>query len=111
MNYQINHMGKVCIVAIQGSIDALTSDETLAQFKTCLDQSDHFLVADLTQVDFMSSAGLRLIMQVLKDARQQGGDLRLAGAQPGVGKMLKMSGFTTILKTFDTVDAASASYG
>jgi anti-anti-sigma factor len=46
----------------------------------------------------------------IKDTRAQSGDMRLAGVQPDVMKVLNLSGFTNILKIFDAVDAAVASY-
>ena len=68
------------------------------------------LVADLSQVEFMSSAGLRAILVALREARQNGGDLRLAAAQPGVEKTLKMSGFTSIMKAYPSVGEALSSF-
>jgi anti-anti-sigma regulatory factor len=47
----------------------------------------------------------------LKESRQEGGDLHLAAAQPGVEKILKMSGFTSILKSYPTVAEAVAGFG
>jgi anti-anti-sigma factor len=61
-------------------------------------------------VDYTSSAGLRVLLGAIKDTRSQGGDLRLTGVQPDVLKVLNLSGFTNILKMFETVDSAIASY-
>lgn len=98
------------VVSINGSIDALTAGEVSSFLLAQIDGDHKNLVADLSQVDFMSSAGLRVILTALKESRQQGGDLRLAAAQTGVEKVLKMSGFTTILKAFQTVEEAIDSF-
>jgi anti-sigma B factor antagonist len=47
----------------------------------------------------------------VKHSRRGGGDLRIAGLQPQVGRMLELSGFTAIIKVFPDVDSAVASYG
>jgi len=61
-------------------------------------------------VDYTSSAGLRVLLGAIKETRAQSGDIRLAGIQPDVQKVLNLSGFTNILKVFDDVDAAVASF-
>ena len=111
MDISAKPIDQTTVVSIAGSIDALTADE-VANFLSAQIGSGHkHIVGDLSRVEFMSSAGLRAILAALKDSRQQGGDLRLAAAQPGVEKVLKMSGFTSILKTYSSVDKALASFG
>jgi anti-sigma B factor antagonist len=100
----------VDIVSIEGSIDALTAGEVQQYFNDLIGKGVNRVIINLDQVDFMSSAGLRVIMAASKGVRQQGGDLRLAAAQPGVEKMLKISGFTSILKSFYSVDEALSSF-
>lgn len=111
MDISAKQHGQATVVSVVGSVDALTAGEVAGFLGAQIGSGHTQLVADLSQVDFMSSAGLRAILATLKDARQHGGDLRLAAAQLGVEKVLKMSGFTNILKTFATVDEAAASFG
>jgi anti-anti-sigma factor len=68
------------------------------------------LVADFGGVDYTSSAGLRVLLGAIKETRAQSGDMRLTSVQPDVYKVLNLSGFTNILKLFDDLDAAVASY-
>jgi anti-sigma B factor antagonist len=69
------------------------------------------LVLDLSGVDYVSSAGLRALLATMKDARQHGGDVRLAAVKPEVARVLDLSGFTTILKLFPDESAALSSFG
>lgn len=110
MEITSSKMNHAIVISIEGSIDALTADQVTNYFSERMHEGNIQFVADLTNVDFMSSAGLRAILATLKQSRQQGGDLRLAAAQPGVEKILKMSGFTSILKTYPTVDEAVADF-
>jgi anti-sigma B factor antagonist len=96
----------VAVVSIQGSVDAMTSRELTEFLLKKIEDDQVKMVIDLGGVEFMSSAGLRAVLIALREARSKGGDLRLAGAQPGVEKVLKMSGFNMILKTLPTVDEA-----
>ncbi len=111
MEITAKQIDQTTVVSVAGSVDALTAGE-VADFLSAEIGSGHTqIVGDLSRVEFMSSAGLRAILAALKDSRQQGGDLRLAAAQPGVEKVLKMSGFTSILKAYSSVDEAVASFG
>ena len=103
-------LGDVNVVSIGGSIDALTAGEVQQYFDQLTGRGEKSVLIDLARVDFMSSAGLRVIMAISKDVRQRGGDLRIAAAQPSVEKMLKISGFTSILKSFPSVDLAVQSF-
>ena len=102
--------GSVTIVAVAGSLDALTAPELTEAFGAEIGAGRVHLVADLAGLDYSSSAGLRVLLDTVKQARLGGGDLRLAAVQPKVMKVLDMSGFTSILKIFPDVAAAAASY-
>jgi anti-anti-sigma factor len=108
MQIQSHEVTGVLTVSPAGSIDAFTAAELTAFIAQHSGSTQ--MVLDLAQVDFMSSAGLRVILATAKEARQRGGDLRLAAPQEGVLKTLKMAGFTSIVKTFNTVEEAAASY-
>ncbi len=111
MDIRENNSGKVNIVSIQGSIDALTAEQITDRLNEVIARGEVHLILDLGQVDFMSSAGLRMILGALKKTRQKGGDLYIAAAQTGVARLLKMSGFVTISRTFDSVEEAVEGFG
>ena len=98
------------LVAVNGSVDALTAPDLAEFINTQFAEGNSNIVVDLSQVEFMSSAGLRALLTALKESRQQGGDLRLAAAPPGVEKVLKMSGFLSIMKSFPGVEEALESF-
>ena len=100
----------VTVLSLSGSIDAMTAPKITEFIQTQIGRGNTKLVADLSGVDYTSSAGLRVLLGAIKETRAQSGDLRLAGIQPDVQKVLNLSGFTNILKTFDNTDAAVASY-
>ena len=108
MQIQSLNSGGVSVISPAGSIDALTADELSAFIAQHSDSKQ--LVLDLGQVNFMSSAGLRVILATTKNARQHGGDLRLARPQAGVLRTLQMAGFTNITKTFNSTEEAINSF-
>lgn len=110
MEIKDKQVNGITVIALSGSIDAMTAPQITGFIQGQIASGNIRLVADLSGVDYTSSAGLRVLLGAIKETRSQSGDLRLAGVQPDVLKVLNLSGFTNILKIFDSPDAAVASY-
>lgn len=110
MKIEIESRDLALVVAISGSVDGLTADTLLETLHDRIEAGQTRLVADLSGVEYTSSAGLRALLATVKEARRRGGDLRLANVQANVRKVLDLSGFTSILKLYEDVDTAVASF-
>jgi anti-anti-sigma factor len=109
MNTEVRHENGIVVVVVTGSVDALTAAELSGVITAPVADGNVHLVVDLTGVEFMSSAGLRTLLVATKEARSSGGDLRIASNNPGIDKLLKMSGFSSIAKVFtNAADAVSS---
>lgn len=73
-----------------------------------LDKGPVKVVIDSTDLDYISSAGLRVILTTAKKAKAAGGGLTIACAKVNVKEVLQVSGFDTIFGMHETVDAAIA---
>lgn len=100
----------VTVVRIAGSVDGTTAEQLMAVFAGQLAAGRRRLVAALEAVDYTSSAGLRVLMGTVKEARTGGGDLRLAAPRQDVLKVLELAGFTGILKMYPDLESAVASF-
>lgn len=100
----------VTVLSLKGSIDAMSAPKITEYIHELIAKGNINLVADFSGVDYTSSAGLRVLLGAIKETRAQSGDMRLTSVQPDVLKVLNLSGFTNILKLFDDLDAAVASY-
>ena len=67
-------------------------------------------VADLGGVGHMNSSGLGMLVGAMTNARQGGGDLRLARISSRTGLLLRTTRLLDVFQTFETVDAAVASF-
>lgn len=110
METTVEQRGNVSTVHIAGRVDSHTADTLQQVFSGEAEAGHHNVVADFREVDYTSSAGLRVLLGTLKDARSAGGDLRLAGLRPEVLNVLELAGFTNILKVFETVEDAVESF-
>ncbi len=97
-----------CIFAPTGRIDASNAASIESDLLHRLTESGPSLVLDLSGVNYVSSAGLRVILVAAKKVRADGGKAIIAGAQPAVTEVLKMSGFDRIIPLEDSVEAAIA---
>jgi anti-anti-sigma factor len=111
METSVKDEGPVTVVTITGSIDGLTAGGLQSDLEAQLKGGKTKLVLDLAGVEYTSSAGLRTLLAVMKEARRAGGDFRLAAVRPDVNRVLELSGFTSILKLFAGTGEAVASYG
>ena len=102
--------GPVMVISIVGSVDGMTAPTLTGSFRAQVTGGYIHIVGDFARVEYTSSAGLRALLETVKETRQQGGDLRLAGVRPEVLRVLELSGFTHILKLFPDIESAVASF-
>lgn len=110
MKVGVEQREAVTIVSIDGSVDGSTAGALVTSLRQQVTAGHARLVASLAGVDYMSSAGLRALLETVKETRQHGGDLRLASVRPEVLRVLELSGFTGILQLYPDVEAAASSF-
>lgn len=94
------------VVAVRGRLDALTAPAFEGEARKLLEDGSKSVVLDLTDLMFVSSAGLRGILFLAKGLRASQGEVRFAGLQPAVREVFGISGFTSLFSIYDTVDEA-----
>jgi anti-sigma B factor antagonist len=110
MDINTERDGSVTIVSIVGSLDALTSPQLNEVLEREIQAGRVKLVADFGKLEYISSAGLRVLLSAVKETRRRNGDVRLAAVQADVTKVMEMSGFISILKHYPDRAAAVASF-
>jgi anti-anti-sigma factor len=93
----------VPVVAVAGRLDAVTAPELESKLEA---NHEAHLILDLAKLEYISSAGLRVILAAAKRQRNNKGDLYVAGLMAGVLKVFEISGFDTILSIVDSEEAA-----
>lgn len=95
------------VFRLRGRLDAQTSDETMKGITPLLTEGPRHLVGDLTELRYISSAGLNLLIHVCRELRKSGGDLVLAGVGAYVKEILDLTGYTKIFKVYPSVQEAA----
>jgi anti-sigma B factor antagonist len=102
--------GDVTVLAFNGSLDATTAEKADDHLAAQFSKERYKLVIDMSDVEFMSSAGLRTLLNALRVARRSGGDVRLAAGSQNIKRVLGFSGFTKVMNYYDEVAQAVDSY-
>jgi len=99
--------GDCVIVTVGGELDIVTSRQ-LDEHLTSVRRKQRCIILDLSQVDFMDTSSLAVIVGHWKRLQAAGGVLALAGARYRHTKTLWITGLAERLPMYDTVDEAIA---
>jgi anti-anti-sigma factor len=96
----------VTVVEMEGNLDTNTSVDALEHINALIDDGAMKLLVDFAKIDFVSSAGLRVLLATAKRLGGSGGSLRICGLNEAVNEVFEISGFSTILDVFPSRDDA-----
>lgn len=110
MEIQVMGNGAATVLAARGRIDSMSAGHLGEALNSEIASGKTLLVLDLSGVDYMSSAGLRELVNALKKVKRVNGDLRLAQPSRRVREVMEMAGLDTIFLIFETSAEAVESY-
>ncbi|MCB1111869.1 MAG: STAS domain-containing protein [Chlamydiales bacterium] len=90
--------GDVLILRVKGRLDAISSPGTEKKVFDCINNGQHNLLLDFTEVDYLSSAGMRMLLSTTKKLKTLSGKLVVSNVNTNVMDVLKMSGFDHVLE-------------
>lgn len=92
---------RMTFIRVAGRIDSTNAHHFGAALGREVDQNHIHMTLDLGEVNFLSSAGLREIVDLLKQLRRASGDLCIRRAPQHVRSVLEMSGLDALFHLFD----------
>ena len=111
MDVERTSVGEVQVFRIRGRLDSGTSTAFEGLVLKVIGPGVNRVVLDFTQVDYVSSAGLRVVLLAAKQTRALQGGFAIFGMAKPIHHVFEMSGFARIIALFDTEAAAVASAG
>ncbi|MEN8241477.1 MAG: STAS domain-containing protein [Chloroflexota bacterium] len=92
------------LVTVKGRVDSGTAVELDEAFKEITKGGVHKIVLDMSDLEFMSSAGMRVLILTQKECnRSKGGELVLASIPQRIQESLQLVGFNPLFTMFDDV--------
>jgi anti-sigma B factor antagonist len=107
MTVTITKNDAVTVAELSGELDA-TSAPAAQQQVLSLAQPGAKVVLDMTNVPYMSSAGLRMLLSTYRQMGASGGKIALAGVVDEIKDTMAVTGFLKFFVVHDSVAAAAA---
>ena len=99
--------GEECtVISVGGQITELEADALSQRIDQLFEGGCYKLVFDLSEVTFMSSTGLGQIMRAYRIAKENDGYIRVAGVQPLVADVFRVTKLDKLVGMYDTVEEA-----
>jgi anti-anti-sigma factor len=92
----------VMIVTATQRLDGATSPELEKYLTDIASETSSNVILDLGDLEYISSAGLRVVLATAKNLKTQKRELFISGLTGPVSDVFQLSGFSAILKIFDT---------
>jgi len=102
---KVSTRDRVTVVTVAGEIDGGSAPGLQARILPLL-QQDSSLILDLRSVTYMSSAGLRVLLLLYRQAMSRNGRVALAGVAETIKDTMAVTGFLKFFAVADTVDQA-----
>ena len=97
------------VYAPSGAIDLHVSPELRASLRTIIDEEKpKKLVVDLSQVPYIDSSGIAVLIGAMQSLEHEGGVFLLAGAQEGVRMIFESAKLDQYFRLFPDVESAAA---
>ncbi len=106
MNISTTNIESVAVVRLEGNLDTNTSSDAQESLNQLIDGGTSKILVNLAEVDFVSSAGLRILLVTAKKLSGSGGNLRISNLNETVTEVFEISGFSTILDVFGSEEEA-----
>lgn len=97
----------VPVLKVRGEIDVASAQDFHASISDIIGGGPEVVIVDMSEVSFIDSTGLGVLVSAEKETREAGKDLRLVVTQPQIMKLLELTGldevFTVLSSTKDAV--------
>lgn len=94
------------IIQLEGRLDSNTSPE-LSDFMKNNDFREYRgVILEMTKLNYISSAGLRVLLNSSKEFKTRNADFTLCGMQDHIREVFEISGFDTFLRIYTTLEEA-----
>jgi anti-sigma B factor antagonist len=108
VDFTVDHRlyGDLTIVTVKGEIDVFTSPKLRETLVELVEAGGLHVVFDLSEVDFLDSTGLGVLIGVYNRLRSRSGSMTLAGANDRVSNVFHVTQLTKIFVLHDSLEEA-----
>ncbi len=105
------HLVRTVVITPQQRIDAFNAPDLRAALDQQLERGVNRFVLDLSAVPFLDSAGMAVLVRLLKRAREHGGDVRLVWPnEEAARRIIKLTKFDRVFTMAESAEAALVNF-
>lgn len=86
------------VAILAGSLDTAAAPETEKAMSPLNDVEGKDVIIDCTELEYISSAGLRIFLGILQNVEEKGGHVYIKGINENVRTIFTITGFSNIFK-------------
>ena len=111
LSLETKEMNGHAVVAVSGEVDVFTAPKLREQLIDLVDQGSYNIVVDLSDVEFLDSTGLGVLVAGLKRVKTHEGTLKIVSTKDKILKIFRITGLTRIFPIYDSADEAVSDAG
>ena len=98
MNIIIENEGNQVIARLTGRLDTAAAAEVASDFQALAEQAAKHIILDCSQLEYISSSGLRLFLTLRKESAAKGGKLQVRAINADIRQVFMMTGFISLFE-------------
>ncbi len=110
MELQVTDHKRASVLAVSGRVDGSTAGDFEAALTELTDAGKNNIILDMSEVDFVSSAGLRVLVNTRKAVNAAGGKIVLAEPSQQVIETLDIAGLDVLFEQFTDRETAIGTF-
>lgn len=103
--------GDTLVFRLRGSLDLATAPTVRAALNDATDNDSHHIIVDLTQLEFLDSTGLGVLIGAHRRTAEHGGSLRLVVHEGSISRLLHITGLIGVFAVYHSLEDARADRG
>jgi anti-sigma B factor antagonist len=106
METKVRDFNEIKIVQFYGKMDSTTSSEAQCLLSGLMKKGGEKILINFESLDYISSAGLRVLLATAKQLKNSGGSLRICNPNETVLKVFTISGFSQMINVYTSESEA-----
>ena len=98
MNVTIQEQDGNIVAILEGNLNTAAAAETERAMNPLNDVEGKDIIIDCTDLEYISSAGLRIFLGILQNAQEKGGHVYIKGVNDAVNDVFTITGFSNIFE-------------
>ncbi len=98
MNTKLEEIDGKYVATLEGEMDTAAAQEVEKVLKPIFNSAGRDVIIDCTELDYIASSGLRILLSILKGAKASGSKVVMKGVNDDIKNVFKLTGFISLFE-------------